>query len=163
MKDKQPKSREEMMVVLRRDETGKATVWCDPDIADIVQALIDAGLTTTASCSGHGYQPGTVMLNDGREVRVFTFEQARVIDKMFPGINGEVVPAVVDEETMLREREVGALRKFKHELLPMLPMVIAALRIEATASKPQMVEMRRNTPEWLDQLADCLSASLGRA
>lgn len=162
MKNEQMKSREDMMVVLRRDETGKPTVWCDPDIADIVKALIEAGIETVASCSGHGYQPGSVILADGREVRVFTYEQARIIDKAFPDINGEVVPAVVDVEAMRRETELGSLRKFKHEVLPMLPVVIAALRVEATASKPQMVEMRRNEPAWLDMLANRLETALGQ-
>ena len=82
-------SREDAMVVLREDANGKPAVWCDPDIADIVKALIDAGLVTKASCCGHGHQPGSVCLSDGREVLVVTYEQARFISKFFPGINGE--------------------------------------------------------------------------
>ena len=85
-------SRESEMVVVKSDESGKPTVWCDPELVPIVKALNDAGIATVASCSGHGYQPGSVILADGTEIRIFTYEQARLVDKMFPGINGE--PAV---------------------------------------------------------------------
>ena len=91
-------SREAAMVVIERDGTGKPTVWCDPELVPIVKALNDAGIATTASCSGHGYQPGSIILANDTELRLFTFEQARAIDKMFPGINGE--PSHI--ETMAR-------------------------------------------------------------
>jgi hypothetical protein len=67
--------REAAMVTLARDEQGTATVWCDPCIAPIINALNEAGLATAASCCGHnghgsdGEQtdaPGWVMLRDGR-------------------------------------------------------------------------------------------------
>jgi hypothetical protein len=47
------------------------TVWCDPAIADLVTALNTGDLSTLASCSGHGYQPGSVALADGRCLMVF--------------------------------------------------------------------------------------------
>lgn len=88
-------SRESRMVVLERDEDGTPTVWCDPEIADLVSALNKAGIRTIASCSGHGHRPGNIMLADGRELVIARdFDEARKIDAMFPGINGE--PPMVD-------------------------------------------------------------------
>jgi len=88
-------SRESSMVVLERDEYGKPAVWCDPEIADLVSALNEAGIRTVASCSGHGHRPGNIMLADGRELVIARdFDEARKIDAMFPGINGE--PPMVD-------------------------------------------------------------------
>lgn len=88
-------SRESRMVVLERDEDGTPTVWCDPEIADLVSALNKAGIRTVASCSGHGHRPGNIVLADGRElVIVRDFDEARKIGAMFPGINGE--PPLVD-------------------------------------------------------------------
>lgn len=84
-------TREAAMVVLRRDEDGKATVWCDPEIADLVDALNNSQLATVASCSGHGHRPGRISLADGRELFVAAhFEQADLIDRNLPlpDING---------------------------------------------------------------------------
>lgn len=61
-------SREERMIVLQRDSDGTPTVWCDPEIADIVCALNSGGVKTVASCSGHGVKPGGVALADGRQL-----------------------------------------------------------------------------------------------
>jgi hypothetical protein len=48
--------------------------WCekpvDKCVADIVQALNDAGVLTVASCCGHGCQSGKIALLDGREISV---------------------------------------------------------------------------------------------
>lgn len=60
-------SRESKMVVLERDINGRPTVFCDPEIADIVKALNDGGIKTIASCSGHGERNGNIALKDGRE------------------------------------------------------------------------------------------------
>lgn len=38
----------------------------DSCIADLVQALNDAGLYTGGSCCGHGKHAGTISLHDGR-------------------------------------------------------------------------------------------------
>lgn len=59
-------SRESEMVTLERDENGKATIWCDPEIVDLVKALNDGGIPTLASCSGHGERNGSIALKDGR-------------------------------------------------------------------------------------------------
>lgn len=93
-------SREDAMVVLRHDENGKATVWCDPEIVDLVLALNNAGINTVASCSGHGYRPGNIVLCDGRELIIDrSFEEARRIDKLFPGINGETEQEAANAKT----------------------------------------------------------------
>ncbi len=83
--------RESQMVVIDRDETGWPSIWCDPEIADIVRALNKGGVKTVASCSGHGFRPGNIALADGRELIVARdFTEARKIGKMFPvDINGE--------------------------------------------------------------------------
>lgn len=61
-------SREERMVVLQRGKDDIPTVWCDPEIADIVGALNSGGIKTVASCSGHGEKPGGIALADGRQL-----------------------------------------------------------------------------------------------
>lgn len=58
------------MVVLRRNSDGTPTVWCDPCIADIVEALNAEGIQTIASCCGHGEQDGIISMADGRELIV---------------------------------------------------------------------------------------------
>lgn len=93
-------SRESLMVVLERDEHGKPTVWCDPEIADLVSALNGSGVRTIASCSGHGKRPGNIVLADGRELVIArSFEESRIVDSIFQGINGEPARAVVVPKT----------------------------------------------------------------
>lgn len=83
-------SREEQMVTLRADESGKPTVWCDPEIADLVDALNTNKLSTVASCSGHGHRPGRISLKDGRELLVMNSEQVDVVERLFAtDINGQ--------------------------------------------------------------------------
>jgi hypothetical protein len=83
-------NREDKMVVIKRDADGKAVIWCDPEIVDLVTALNDGGLRTSASCSGHGYRPGRIMLADGRELFVARDQQdVECIEAAFPlDING---------------------------------------------------------------------------
>jgi hypothetical protein len=82
-------SREEQMVTLRADESGKPTVWCDPEIADLVDALNTNKLSTVASCSGHGHRPGRISLKDGRELLVMNSEQVATVERLFgTDING---------------------------------------------------------------------------
>lgn len=62
----------------------------DRCIAGVVRALNATGLRTVASCCGHGKQPGSIVLADGREIRIFAkYEDARKVDKLFPSICGE--------------------------------------------------------------------------
>lgn len=71
-------SREAAMVVIQRDAAGRPTVWCDPEIADLVTALNAGGIPTVASCSGHGEQNGIISLRDGRELIIASdYETAR--------------------------------------------------------------------------------------
>lgn len=63
-------TREAAMVVLERDPSGTSTVWCDPEIVDLVGALNRGGIPTAASCSGHGEKPGWIALKDGRQLAV---------------------------------------------------------------------------------------------
>jgi len=42
----------------------------DACIADIVACLNAGNVTTVASCCGHGERSGSIMLEDGRELRV---------------------------------------------------------------------------------------------
>jgi hypothetical protein len=82
-------SREEQMVSLRTDESGNPTVWCDPEIADLVDALNTNKLSTVASCSGHGHRPGRISLKDGRELLVMNSEQVATVERLFgTDING---------------------------------------------------------------------------
>lgn len=57
--------RESTMVTLRTKSDGTPSVWCDPEIADLVDALNTETLATVASCSGHGYRPGVIGLAVG--------------------------------------------------------------------------------------------------
>ncbi|RUR69035.1 hypothetical protein EJP67_18415 [Variovorax guangxiensis] len=85
--------REAKMVVLERDDAGTPTVWCDPEIADVVSALNAASLRTAASCSGHGHLPGWVSLQDGREILIARSaeERDRMMGIFGVDINGEIV------------------------------------------------------------------------
>ena len=42
----------------------------DACIADIVKALDDAGIHMLGSCCGHGQRDGSIILRDGRTLRV---------------------------------------------------------------------------------------------
>ena len=83
-------SRESAMVVIERDASGKPTVWCDPEIADLVRVLNENGFPTKASCSGHGHRPGSIILRDGRELHIArNRDEGRMIEALFPiDING---------------------------------------------------------------------------
>jgi hypothetical protein len=76
--------REHAMVVLRRNEEGQPTVWCDPCIAPLVEALQPFG--TVWSCCGHGEEtPSVIGLDDGRQVIVVSnLEEAMMVLDIFP-------------------------------------------------------------------------------
>ncbi len=79
-----------------RITTTSGKIGCaDPCIAELVQALNDAGFETIASCCGHGYRPGNIALKDGREFAIArNWEEARQIDRLFPiDINGDLIHA----------------------------------------------------------------------
>lgn len=57
----------------------------DRCIAPLVGALNSVGMTTIASCCGHGKSRGSIALADGREVVIArSWEEARSLDSMFP-------------------------------------------------------------------------------
>jgi hypothetical protein len=62
--------REDAMVVVEYDETGKPRVWCDPCIEEFVHALLVEGLRPIASCCGHRARNGSILLADGRELLI---------------------------------------------------------------------------------------------
>ena len=69
-------TREERMVAIRRNEHGTPTVWCDPCLVPLVEALQAVG--TVASCCGHGGPFGNIALADGRELIIMPdFQSAR--------------------------------------------------------------------------------------
>lgn len=77
-------TRESQMVIIARDADGVPTIWCDPEIAPLVKALNDAGISTVASCSGHGGRPGNIALSDGRELLIARdYNEARLLERLF--------------------------------------------------------------------------------
>ena len=76
-----PEPNERKMVTIAVDKNLIPTVWCDPDIADLVTALNLAEIPTIASCSGHGLRNGNIALEDGRELIIAeSFEEARSME-----------------------------------------------------------------------------------
>ena len=60
----------------------KKRVECiDPCIAQIVAALNAGGVTTEASCCGHGIKDGNIILTDGRVLIIKEYEDGMFIDK----------------------------------------------------------------------------------
>jgi hypothetical protein len=66
------------------------SVEVDVEIAPMVRALNAGGIPTLASCSGHGRRPGSIVLQDGRELIIAKGRtEARQIEALFPfDING---------------------------------------------------------------------------
>ena len=57
----------------------------DKCLVPLIKALNHAGMTTVASCCGHGKRPGSVILADGRELLICPDSKtARKMDKTFP-------------------------------------------------------------------------------
>lgn len=80
--------------VVKLLEIGRRVVEVDAEIAPLVTALNAAGMRTRASCSGHGFRPGNIILDDGREIIIARdHAEARRIGRLFPlDINGERIP-----------------------------------------------------------------------
>jgi len=95
-----PGSREAEMVVLETDDEGTPTIWCDPEIADLVRALNVGGMRTVASCSGHGERLGSIALADGRALVICSSpDEAIAVIRSHEGqkpaaVDGAVVEAV---------------------------------------------------------------------
>lgn len=102
-------SRESEMVVIETDEAGIPIIWCDPEIVDLVRALNTHGLSTVASCSGHGEkQFGIVSLKDGRELLVMPdYETTRKAERILGGALKECPELNVLQAEFVRGREFG--------------------------------------------------------
>lgn len=98
-----PTCREAQMVVIERDASGKPTVWCDPEIADLIRALNSGGVPTEASCSGHGEKPGWIALKDGRQLAIVPDLES------FKRLIGEAGAALTDEQVEPLFREAKAM------------------------------------------------------
>ncbi|WP_404474809.1 hypothetical protein [Microbacterium aerolatum] len=94
------------MTVLARDESGKPTIWCDPCIAPMVSALNSAGVTTIASCCGHGKNDPSIALEDGRWLVVTNEPPVAYEHRWKQGIQPDSSP---------REAERGAPHSHKGE------------------------------------------------
>ncbi len=71
------------------DKCNEINAGIDKCIQPIIRALNEVGMTTVASCCGHGNRPGTIMLKDGREILILPdFESGRKVDKLFNDIHG---------------------------------------------------------------------------
>lgn len=83
-----PKPRPKEPTVLVTLPNGKI-IDVDESIAPLVKLLNDNGYPTVASCSGHGYRPGSIILKDERFI-VITRNRAdwNLIDALFPDIHG---------------------------------------------------------------------------
>jgi hypothetical protein len=111
-------------------ETRQKMVGVDSCIVEIVKALNDAGITTIASCCGHGHRTGSIVLADGRELMVTTFDQARKLDNLFPAIDGRHAYADRLRELMMRAtEELGA-----HGLRPTTDAVASLASLLVNAS-----------------------------
>lgn len=70
-------------------------VWCDPCIAPLIDGLNAGGITTVASCCGHGRRPASVVLDDGNVMLVMSRAEHDRIGGLWPGINDEPATATV--------------------------------------------------------------------
>gem|GEM_PF-1169464 len=113
--------REERMIVLQRDSDGTPTVWCDPEIADIVSALNSGGVKTVASCSGHGVKPGGIALADGRQLLLLESLEA------FNSAMSAITQAEVQAEPVawMRKTDITELTDSEPETNGWTPLYVA--------------------------------------
>lgn len=93
----------EVTVPARLSHTGedrKAVKSIDACIAPLVKALNDAGVSTIASCCGHGNRNGSIILGDGREIIIARdYDEARAMERAIPtDIHGEDRVATLERE-----------------------------------------------------------------
>jgi hypothetical protein len=159
-------SREDRMVVVERDQAGIPTVWCDPEIADLVQALNAGGVRTVASCSGHGEKNGIISLKDGRELLVLpNYETARDFERHAElrqacwdaratlgfDNDGDPTPAALVYPTLaeLVKRDAAEFRKDYDDALTEL----ASLQRERDANAERYLWLRDNCKrEWVSDM-----------
>lgn len=88
------------------DIHGGGIAGVDESIAPLVKLLNGGGIATVASCSGHGQRPGNIALADGRELIIArNWNEARLIDGLFPGINGEPAKGVEGALEFIRQSD----------------------------------------------------------
>ena len=81
--------------VLVRLANSSVEVAVDRCIAPLVRVLNEGGMKTGASCCGHGNRPGSIILEDGRELCLFpSWLVARVLER---GHGGPINPVSLDE------------------------------------------------------------------
>jgi hypothetical protein len=120
-----------------KDEAKLADI--DECIAPLVRALNAAGLVTVASCCGHGKQPGSIVLEDGSEIKLCTFDQASRIDKYFSSTTGT--------SNLSKEERIAALRtKVQKRLKERINNRVAV------NPPPRYDEIFFQGVEWLDSL-----------
>jgi tRNA(Phe) wybutosine-synthesizing methylase Tyw3 len=62
----------------------------DRCIAPLVKAINAAGISTVASCCGHGRRPGRISLRDGRDLFIASdYETGQAVSAAFPPLNEE--------------------------------------------------------------------------
>lgn len=88
-----PGGREAAMVVLdpgTPERQGRDGVWCDPCLVPLIRALNAGGISTVASCCGHGRITGSIILRDDQHLIIMTRQEADAYYATLPpeGING---------------------------------------------------------------------------
>jgi len=74
------------------DKCNEINAGIDKCIQPLIKALNEGGCETIASCCGHGNRPGTIALEDGREIIIMPdFATARSIDHLFSDMHGEEI------------------------------------------------------------------------
>lgn len=148
-----PESREAAMVVLETDAEGNPTIWCDPEIADLVRALNVGGVRTKASCSGHGEKPfGIVSLQDGRELLVLpdwetTRRAERILDAgLSAQQQGQVAPLQAEIEAL--RAEVERLNRILGRIVEGDGDSTVAIRAGADAFAAAREYLLRDQEEW---------------
>ena len=69
---------------------GNTSAHVDPCLQKLAQALNDAGMRTANCCCGHGHQPSSIILQDGRYVVIISgHDEMQMINQHYPvDING---------------------------------------------------------------------------
>ena len=81
----------------------------DGCIAPLIDALNQGGVATVASCCGHNKRPGSIVLADGRELRIFrTFDPDRLLL--------QDIPSELDRLRREREHYLGEVDRYRQAL-----------------------------------------------
>ena len=125
------------------DIHGGGIAGVDESIAPLVKLLNDGGIKTVASCSGHGHRPGNIALADGRELIIArNWNEARIIDGLFPGINGEPAKGVKGALEFIRQSNEEIKGDFERVLLDAI--TVSEFGDRAAAIRERIREVRRS-------------------